>query len=244
MLHPNSLFGSYKQEIERLKDISKTGILSAAFALQKEKALEIFYAPHNEYINEKASILIVGITPGWSQTERAYHTARAGIEAGMADEEICRLCKLESRFAGAMRKNLIAMLDALGLQEKLQLSSCGELFSDNNELLHTTSMIKYPCFYRGANYSGHAPSIASSKLLSGYVHDAFMTELQCLANLKLIIPLGSAVETALRDLNLAESMPDIPILWGFPHPSGLNARRSEQFAANLEKMRTILTNCK
>ena len=243
MLHPNSLFHQYREKITCLDRIEKDSILKKEFALHFSSDLQIYYAPHNEYINEKAKILIVGITPGWSQTQRAYQTAKNAIEQHLTDEEICFQCKIESRFAGAMRKNLISMLDELGLHERLMLSSCTELFQAENDLLHTTSLIKYPCFYKGKNYSGHAPAIGSSEVLKKYVLTEFAKELHCLSSIQLIIPLGAAVESILRETEILSSLWDCAVLWGFPHPSGLNARRKDQFQANREGMSDILKAC-
>ena len=48
-----------------LKDkYTKAELLIEDLLIDKEKNIEIYYAPHNEYINPKAKVLIVGITPG------------------------------------------------------------------------------------------------------------------------------------------------------------------------------------
>ncbi|MBQ4050564.1 MAG: hypothetical protein IJD13_02965 [Oscillospiraceae bacterium] len=216
--------------------------MSGEFELCTEAGLQICYAPHNEYINPKAKILIVGITPGWSQTERAYLAAKEGIVQQLTDEEICFRCKLVSRFAGPMRKNLIGMLDELGLHSRLNISSCAELFSAGNDLLHTTSLIRYPCFYKGKNYSGHTPAVSSSDILQRYLSE-FVIELDFLNDIRLIIPLGAAVEKIL----IGQELPiqsDVPVLRGFPHPSGLNAHRGEQFREHFEQMKDILHRCR
>lgn len=243
MLHPNSLFYLYKEKIMNLEKIEKDSIQIEQFSLYQDSKLQIYYAPHNEYINDKAKILIVGITPGWSQTQRAYQTAKDSLEMHNADEDICFQCKMDSRFAGTMRKNLINMLDELKLQEQLKLTSCGDLFNSDNDLLHTTSLIKYPCFYKGKNYSGHVPAIGSVEILRRYVKIEFMEELHCMSNLKLIIPLGAAVESIFREEINQSSIKSCEVLWGFPHPSGLNAHRKEQFQSNLESMVQILKKC-
>ncbi len=188
----------------------------------------------------RAKILIVGITPGWSQTQIAYRTAQQGILQKQTDEEIRRRCKIQSRFAGSMRRNLISMLDDLNLHALLGLETCAELISEESAMLHTTSLIKYPCFCKGRNYSGHAPSIASSKVLRRAVETLFQAELDCLKDARLIIPPGAAVENTLREMQLASPR----ILWGFPHPSGLNARRKDVFEQNRRSMSEILENCK
>ena len=243
MLHPNSLFYKYRESIKKLESFDKDNIQCAEFELYHEPNLKIYYAPHNEYINANAKILIVGITPGWSQTQRAYQKAQYGISQNWSDEEICYQCKMESRFAGSMRKNLITMLDELHLQEMLALTSCSDLFKNDNDLLHTTSLIKYPCFYKGKNYSGHVPAIGSSDILRKYVQTEFAEEVNCLSNVRLIIPLGAAVENIIREMNVQVLSQDCNVLWGFPHPSGLNVRRKDQFALNRESMSIILRRC-
>ena len=64
--------------------------------------MKIYYAPHNEIINNKAKVFIVGITPGWTQTSIAYKTAQTGLLAGLESNQIKLQCKKNSRFAGSM----------------------------------------------------------------------------------------------------------------------------------------------
>ena len=240
MLHPGSLFQKYKDSIVRLNNTEKCSILNKEFELYGSADLHIYYAPHNEYINSKAKIIIVGITPGWTQTQRAYQTAQKYLKMGVSDEEVCFQCKSVSRFAGTMRKNLISMLDELGLQKMVGLPSCVKLFDTGNDLLHTTSLIKYPCFYKEKNYSGHTPKISSSVILTEYVEKVFRDELECMDRARLIIPLGSAVEAIFRDILDISATSNYEVLWGFPHPSGLNAHRVEQLQANRNNMLNIL----
>lgn len=243
MLHPNSLFHLYREKIAGLCSVEKDSILNDSFELYCDKDLEIYYAPHNEYIEAKAKILIVGITPGWSQTQRAYETAKVGIAHDMTDEQVCCLCKKASRFVGTMRDNLISMLDSAGLHEHLELQSCCSLFDEENTLMHTTSLVKYPVFYRGKNYSGHAPAIATTKIIIQHIDTGFIEELKCLSDIRLIIPLGTAVENILRGSQIYPFLQGCEVLWGFPHPSGLNARRNERFRANYEDITSILKRC-
>ena len=243
MLHPNSLFYYYKEKIMDLKKVNKYSVLNEQFSLYNDSDLQIYYAPHNEYINERAKILIVGITPGWSQTQRAYQTAKDGLEMHDTDENICFQCKLESRFAGTMRRNLITMLDELNLQVRLKLTSCADLFNSDNDLLHTTSLIKYPCFYKGKNYSGHVPAIGSVEILKKYIQIEFMEELRCMEKARLVIPLGAAVESVFREALNQSCFQNCEVLWGFPHPSGLNAHRKNQFQNSRKDMAKILVKC-
>lgn len=74
-----------KDYIEAIKELpiknkySKEELLINDFLIQKEGKVEIYYAPHNEYINPKAKVFIVGITPGFQQMNAAIVEARKGI---------------------------------------------------------------------------------------------------------------------------------------------------------------------
>lgn len=46
---------------------TKADLLTANFHLAKDGDLDMFYSPHNEYINPRAVIAISGITPGFSR---------------------------------------------------------------------------------------------------------------------------------------------------------------------------------
>ena len=135
------MFDKYCKVIEKLNSFEKEDILNKKFELFSKNNMKIYYAPHNEIINEKAKVFIVGITPGWTQTSIAYKTAHEGLINKLNHEVIKKECKRNSRFAGSMRKNLIEMLDDLNLNKKLHLNSCLDLFENQDELIHTTSMI-------------------------------------------------------------------------------------------------------
>ena len=55
-----------------------------------------------DYVNPKAEVVIVGITPGNSQQK--------GNREGLSSQEI----KRKYAFAGTLRKNMVSMLDYIG----------------------------------------------------------------------------------------------------------------------------------
>ena len=120
------MFDEYCSSIKELNSFEKEDILVSKFKLYSKDNIEIYYAPHNEIVNELARVFIVGITPGWTQTSIAYKTANDGLKKGFSDEVIKKNCKKESRFAGSMRNNLIEKLDLIELNEKLGITSCSE----------------------------------------------------------------------------------------------------------------------
>lgn len=223
--------------------INREDILNPDFFLNEEKKLKVYYAPHNEYINSKARIIIVGICPGWTQTEIAFKIVRDNLRLGTDIDLILKKCKMEARFAGSMRNNLISMLDELSLAKYLGIESVGELFDENCELLHTTSLIPYPVFINGKNYTGHTPEIVESSLLMEYVREHFYEEINKMNTKPLIVPLGKSVEDVLRLMIDENIIDEEQCLFGFPHPSGANGHRKKQFMANENKLRERISNC-
>ena len=218
---------------------TKEEILTQDFLIDKDNRLEIYYAPHNEYINSKAKIFIIGITPGFQQMSTARATAREGIENGKSIEDIKYDCKVAGRFSGILRKNIISMLDEINLNKSLNINSCDELFKEKDYLLHTTSLIPYPVFFKGNNYTGHSPKLMKSEFLMKYVYENLIENIEKLGDV-LIIPLGKAVEEVLDDLVNKNIIEKDQILRGFPHPSGANAHRLTQLRDNKENMIKII----
>lgn len=167
------MFDKYYKLIKKLTSFNKKDILNDKFKLYGENNIKIYYAPHNEIINEQAKIFIVGITPGWTQTCIAYETAHNGLINNLAPEQIKKECKRNSRFAGSMKKNLIDMMNEINIDKKLGIESCSELFEDNDYLLHTTSIIPYPVFINNKNYTGSNPKIMDNETLYSYVKKYF-----------------------------------------------------------------------
>ena len=218
---------------------TKEEILTENFLIDRDGNLEIYYAPHNEYINQKAKVFIIGITPGFQQMSTALATARYGIEKDKSLEEIQYECKVAGRFSGSLRKNIISMLDEIKLNEALGILSCDELFKDKDYLLHTTSLIPYSVFSKGNNYTGHSPKLIKSDFLMKYVYENISYNIENL-NEVLIIPLGKAVEEVLDNLVNKNIIKESQILRGFPHPSGANGHRLVQLSENKENMIRII----
>ena len=104
----------YLEVIKQLplkKKYTKDELLIPELLVEKHGDIEIYYAPHNEYLNPKAKIFIVGITPGFEQMSTAIAEARIRIEEGLSLDEIKYRCKVAGRFSGSLRQNLLALLN-------------------------------------------------------------------------------------------------------------------------------------
>jgi hypothetical protein len=154
--------------------------------------------------------------------------ARLDLLAGLRSAEVCRRAKEQARFAGAIRTNLISMLDGVGLPGYLGLSGSEALFSTHGSLLHTTSAIRYPVFVEGKDYTGHRPRLLKHTTLTRFLDTHLAGEFEE-ASQGLIVPLGQAVSEALAYLVEKRMVDQRRCLIGLPHPSGANARRERLF---------------
>jgi hypothetical protein len=218
------------QQIKLLETINQKNVKDRKFLLKKEKNIEIYYAPF-DYINSKAKIVIVGITPGLQQMLQSYEV----INQGKSLKEVKDL----SSFKGSMRTGLIKYLDELKINDILKIKSCESLFNKNSRYLHTTSLVKYPVFDKGKNYSG--ANILKKKILLDFIEKNFLEELKTLEK-SIIIPLGNTVSSTIEYLNNKYNLKLRCFLKGFPHPSGANARKNIQFKENKRNMKLLLRN--
>ena len=217
-------------KIKRLKKIDKNSAVSKDFLVNKDGNIEIYYAPF-DYINSKAKIVIVGITPGLQQMIQSFQV----IKDGKSLKEVKDL----SSFKGSMRTTLIKYMDELKINKILKIKSCESLFNLDSKYLHTTSLVKYPVFDKGKNYSG--ANILTKKLLLDFIEKNFLEELKTLKK-SIIVPLGNTVSSTIEYLNSKYNLKLECFLKGFPHPSGANARKNIQFKENKISMIKLLKN--
>jgi len=203
--------------------------------LAEEGRTRIYWIPF-ERLNSGAQLIIVGLTPGMSQMEEAFTAARDALRLGMARDEVLAAVDRAASFAGVMRTNMVRMLDLIGLPEALNVRSTEDLFGSSEELVHTTSALRYPVFVNGKNYSGGSPAVDRSPLLTSYVVKTLEPELAAVPN-ALVLPLGKATEGCLRMLIDGGSLDEERCVFGFPHPSGGNGHRVRQFRENEQLLR-------
>lgn len=241
-------FSAYRHTIASLPPIltlTKEELFIDKLLLKRIDPLELYYAPHNDVIFEQARLMIVGLTPGFHQMQIALAEAQAAIQEGDSDEHACLRAKRSARFAGAMRKHLISMLDELKLHEWLGLDSCLTLFEHKVDWLNSTSVIPYPAFLHQKNYTGSQPNLLKHEQLCSYAVNHMKHQLQMLSRMKRqpatmphipIIPLGKGVEGILQLLASERVVDEKYVLWGFPHPSGANGHRHKQFLTHRQQM--------
>lgn len=206
--------------------------------LSENGELVTYYAPF-EYINTKAKVVLCGITPGAQQAEIALNTLAQALNSGKSEEEALCLAKASASFAGPMRKSLVKMLDHVGLHRALGIPSCEALFSTHTDLVHYTSALRNPVFFRGQNYTGN-PLMLKELTLRYQIETYLRDEVSQLGSDTLYIPLGPKPAEALLSLVQSGHLKSAQILNGIPHPSGANAERIKYFSQ--EKAREDLSS--
>ncbi|CAJ0860791.1 hypothetical protein AMST5_01334 [freshwater sediment metagenome] len=186
------------------------------------KKLDVAFAPF-DYVNPAAQIVIVGLTPGRQQMANALLAASRSLKNGDSEAQAMREVKTFASFSGPMRANLIAMLDAIGVNQWLRIATTGSLWEADAPRVQFTSVLRYPVFVNGANYSG-APAPISSPFLRRQLLTWFTTELALLPH-AVFVPLGPAVDEALRVAAREVGFDCRRVLSSLPHPSGANAER-------------------
>lgn len=224
----NNHFEQFATTIRSLSPAELSGAVSLKdkLLLAEEGNLEVCYAPF-EYINPEARVVIVGITPGQTQMVNAIREARRQLDNGASNVQAMIAAKKTGAFSGAMRPNLVALLDSIGLNRWLGLSSCDELFGSVANLVQTTSVLRNPVFVGGDNYNG-TPNMTKHPLLREQLMTYFGEDVKALPNAA-FVPLGDKVSEALHFLVSQGLLARDQIIDGLPHPSGANAERIAYF---------------
>jgi hypothetical protein len=213
--------------------IGAPGGIPSSFLLAGAGPLSAHYIPF-DYVNRQARVVVVGITPGFAQWKNAVREARRQLALGAPDHELLRAAKYTGAFSGAIRPNLVALLDSVGLQRWLGIASCATLFGPDAHLMHVTAALRHPIFVNGANYNGANPNMVTTPLLQSQLLDYFAAEAAQLPD-AVFMPLGPKVGQALSWLARRGILDEGRILHGIPHPSGANAERIAYFLGRKEK---------
>lgn len=191
-------------------------------AMVGHRSIEIAYFPSRP-VNVDAEIVVVGLTPGRVQMRNAWIEARRCLQAGYSQAETLSSVVSIAAFSGTMRPNLVAMLDSIGVNRLLGLKSSASLWGSDSHLVQFTSVLRFPVFVDGENYSGK-PSIFSTPLLQEQLMKGFGRQASKLHH-AIFVPLGPTVGRAVEFATRKNKLDQNRVLVGLPHPSGAKAER-------------------
>ena len=183
----------------------------------------IFQPTEFDYINPKAEVVIVGITPGNSQLK--------GEREGMSPEEI----KRTYAFKGGIRKNIVKMLDYIGVNTLLGIKSCASLWEEDFGRVELTSLLKdatYVVEKGGRTMFKDTEDIAKSKILTEKFETGFVKDCAQYTKAKLFVACGQGVYNELLKLKDRGIITE-PVV-AIAHPSGNNVMRVLYYMGQLD----------
>lgn len=208
-------------------EIIRDPLSAPDLVLKEEGPVTVLYAPF-DHIQMKARLVIVGITPGRTQAVNALQAASACQARGQSLEMSLAAAKLTASFSGgAIRNNLIAMLDSIGVADYFGVGSTAAMFRPGANDVHFTSALRYPVFVNGKNYNG-TPDMLRTPILREQIETHLAEEVRALPR-AIWLPLGPKAEGALSHLVREGLLEGQQVLTGMPHPSGANAERVAVF---------------
>ena len=224
----NELFNKYAPIIKNLSaaELNGSATLNERLRITQEGPVEVCYVPL-EHINTSARIVLVGITPGRTQMINAVQEARRQLDAGADVTQTLIAAKKIGAFSGAMRPNLVNLLNHVGINRWLEIESCDDLFGKASEMVQTTSVLRNAVFINGENYNG-TPSMSRNPLLRNQLLSQFGEDAKVLLH-AVFVPMGDKVAEALHFVADQGLLNRERILDGLPHPSGANAERIAYF---------------
>lgn len=228
------LFDRYADAIRRLDlgSVATSRDIPERFLLAREGRYSSHYIPF-ESVNPGARVVVVGISPGFVQWKNAMREAQRQMALGAERDALLRAARRAGAFSGAIRPNVVALLDAIGVQRWLGIASCATLFDADAHLVHIGAILRHPVFVDGKNYSG-TPAMPRHAFLRAETLRWFAHEAALLPD-ALYIPMGSSVSEALDWLAGQGVVKAERILHGLPHPSGANAERVAYFLGRKER---------
>jgi uracil-DNA glycosylase len=191
-----------------------------------EKKLSCYYAPF-DHVNQDAKIIIVGITPGRTQMNRALNALRNSLNDDHSIDQALKNVKQHASLSGTMRSRIIDILNKLGYAKALNISCTSSLWSENSHLVHFCSLLKYPVFINNKDYCGQTALLNSAELTQ-LLHQEFVKDLASINPDALLVPLGEMVANIITELrNNGSICQQVKTYQGQvvapPHPSGANA---------------------
>ncbi len=220
----NALIDRYRASISHLAYNSDKAS-NKELLLWQDQSLRCVYAPF-DHVNTDAKIIVVGITPGRSQMNRALAIFQ---QYAQNNDELTALLavKQQASLSGGMRPKITQILNKLGYPQHLDIPCSSSLWGQHSHLVHFCSLLKYPVFINANDYCGQVQLFKNPKLVD-LLMTQFVTDLADINPNAEIVPLGAMVASVLDTLEQQGRLSQTLTRYRAkviapPHPSGANA---------------------
>jgi hypothetical protein len=212
-----ALFPSYQTV---LANFGASAVLHPSTSLDEDTKYRLFYIPF-EHVNKSARLVIVGITPGLTQLQKAYDAIKVGTRAGLTPDALLADAKRIGAFGGpSMRPNLVRLINETGISRALGIIDANELWDDRSDLLHATSVVPHAAFHNsGKMFNGSFDEVLNSRALRTSFESDFVPTLSDIRPGAMYIGLGPTPRAALDWCVKRGYIASHQVLGSFPHPS-------------------------
>lgn len=208
--------------------LTEETVTQPSLLVHRDGPVDVYYTPF-DWVNTDARIVLIGICPGRHEMLRAVREARRVLVEGGTVAQALATADTRASFAGPTRRNLVQMLDGIGVHTGLGIASAASLFGEHRDLADSNSLCNFTVQVNGQNYRGSSPRVAEVPFLRAYASQVLAAALEMMPG-ALVVPLGKAVSGAVATLLVREGRLDPRrCLLGFPHPSGQNGHRAAAF---------------
>ncbi|MBV9538134.1 MAG: hypothetical protein JOY70_04280 [Acidisphaera sp.] len=189
--------------------------------------LTVSYAPF-EHLAHGAKIVIVGITPTPQQVRNALFAVRrhllqnAGYGSALAAAHVYAAC------SGQTQKNLVRMLDHIGVARWLGVGSTSWLWTTHRALAHFTSALRFPVFVAGKYYCQQG-DMSRSPPLARLLNTCLAEEAMVFSD-AVWIPAGPRADQGVQHLVREGLLRADQVLSGLVNPNQANNERVYYFA--------------
>jgi alanine racemase len=223
------------------RTFAKSDLLAEEQLLAEAGPYRVFYAPVGTMPSPAARLIIVGLTPGLTQLEaaaRMYASTAPDLRNDLRRYE--PLSREHVAFRGTMRDNLCDMLDDIDAPALFGLARSAQFFEAQRDVAAMTSALVFPVMRKPdlANFAGGV-DLGTVPLFRAMLETLLVPRLQN-APSSIILPLGKSASTGLRYLTDSGAIDPARVIYDFPHPSGTNGRRVDQFEEHREQLRRSL----
>ncbi|WP_449412405.1 hypothetical protein [Pandoraea soli] len=226
------LFHRFSNDLVRL---GADGIAAPQFSLGISGVYELRYTPF-EYVNRRAKLVIVGITPGNTQLELSYGKAQELLRKGHPVDLILHEIKKVGAFGGpSMRPNLLKMLRHFQFEQLLGIEDVESLWGSDADLLQSTSVVPHAAFKAGDMFNGSFDEAMASPLLRECFLDCFVPSVEEMDSGALFVGLGRCPEAALEWCLQRGVLQRKQVLGAFCHPSSNGGSATRYYLREVAK---------
>ena len=207
------------------REVARTGhsvFRDETLGLGSEGSYSQFFSPF-DWVNTRADVVLVGITPGIQQATEALLTLRSRLRHGDSVEDAAEAAKQSASFRGQMRTNGARLMDHFQIHRLLDLDSTSDLFGAASTRAHYTSILRYPVLKDHENYSGDA-RLMQRNWMRLKALETVPAEIRQLAD-PWIIPFGPVAADAVGEMARLGLIPGEKILAGILHPGAQQRNR-------------------